>query len=167
MVRIIKGLSFWLLIMYIGFNLRFIANGQLLLGSIGCLMFGVAISYLVEAHDCWKKKRKFGTLLDLYLSGWFMYLWYITIKATSDIMITVTPYFNHNPTGLFGITGFWGVGIIIPIYAVLIFCIITIIMPFMDWLDYHNTYNKDDYYAGKVFIDSIFKKEKKDEKILL
>lgn len=140
---------------------RSIKNGELLAGCFAALFFGYTLVYATYTATDFFNKRLVSGFMSLILTMTFAYFFVEDLKTLANIWAgdVVTPYFANISTP-FDIS----VHLVIPLW----FCIIVSIILVSHWLfklcddwTYRKTYNKDDYYAGKVFIDNVFK-EKKD-----
>ena len=108
--------------------LRLVASGELVTGIMACVMFGMGLTYWVQTlNDLFIRKSYSLAICSSVLSGWFLYLWFITVKLLQDHLINGTsfPIASENLEGLFGLTGFMGFFIILPI--VILFILLAII----------------------------------------
>ncbi len=115
-------LTFWLGVYYLIWVLRVIDQGRAVSGIIVCCLFGGMLIYTVKVPSLLKTHSWMSAFCATYVTGWFGWLWYITLKGINDSMLTGTPTFlaRGEFKGFFGIEGFWGIGVFIPMYLVLI-----------------------------------------------
>ncbi len=137
--------------------LRFHDQGRSVGGIAVCMTFGCVLMYIVQALTNFKEKHPIIGIFDLIMAGLFGSLWFNALLAINHSMITREPM-NIASTefiGLFGLTGFWGIGTIIPIFYGMITLMVCCFFIYEEHFKYRYTYNKDDYYVGKLFIDKV------------
>lgn len=110
--------------------------GRSVTGVIMSIMFGCVLMYLAEAWKHYQKNYKGMALADLGLGGMFGYLWYNALKAINDSIVTglPCPIAKQVYPGWFGIEGFWGLGVAVPIYFGMMLTVVGIVY-LWDWLD--------------------------------
>lgn len=106
-------------IMYILYLIRDINQGKFLMEILATGSFGYGLFYLVEGTNNLLRGEKISCMCSYYLFGMCFYIWYRALLLANIIAITresvITEY-----TGFFGIQGFWGIGVIIPIYIIFV-----------------------------------------------
>jgi len=161
MFELIKIIFFGPLILlgfyYIMWLLRFHDQGRSIGGIAVCMTFGCVLMYAEQALTNFKEKHLTIGIFDLIMVGLFGSLWFNALRAINHSMITKEPMniASIEFTGIFNLTGFWGIGIIIPIFYSMLILMVCCFFIYEEHFKYRYTYNKDDYYVGKLFIDKI------------
>lgn len=114
--------SLYLLFFYVMWICRNIDQGRAVTGIAMTMLFGYALIYFAQGLVCINKKQWKLASLDFLLASVFVHLWYISLATLNTSLITKQPcpLASHNQTGWFGIEGFWGLGIVVPMYFVMI-----------------------------------------------
>lgn len=121
---------------YLLWSLKGIDQGRAVSGIVACLMFGSTLVYVVKIPEELKKHQWVVAACLIYITGWFGYLWYITLKNANISLVTGQPTYLASPeyVGLFGIKGFWGIGVFVPVFIGLL-----IVMAFLVFI-WHKCY---------------------------
>jgi len=121
-LRVVVILTFWFGVYYLIWAFRDIDQGRAVGGAIACLLFGAMLTYAIDIPARLKERQWLLALCSIYITGWFGWLWYITLKAVNNSLISGLPTLlaSSNYTGFFGIEGFWGIAVFIPMYVVFI-----------------------------------------------
>lgn len=113
--------TIYLGLFYLLWIFRMHDQGRSVTGIIATILVGCIFLYIAQALDNIKKKEKLMATLDLAMAGLFVHFSYIALLELNTSMVTgkACKLAGHNTLGWFGIEGFWGLGIVVPIY----FCI--------------------------------------------
>ena len=109
-----------LTVFYLFWIIRGVANGELLADISVSFAFGCTIMYLMKALIEYNKGEKGYASVYIVISAVFCLMWYAVMLKLEALFVNGTPILLISGTkgGLFGIKGFWGLGIFAPIYAI-------------------------------------------------
>lgn len=138
---------------------RTIANGELVIGCVTMLFFGYSLIYSVTTATAFTK-RKWGIMaLSASLCAFFFSTFCNLLKQLADVWSGgVANIATDKITTPFGINEHLFIPVIFGLLIFICFIWAVVLSIYNCWSN-RTVFHKDDYYAGKVFIDNTLKRK--------